>query len=240
MTKERIQKLIAQAGLASRREAETWIQDGRVKLNGKVATLGEQATPGRDRIEVDGRPLSFGEEVVTILLNKPRGYISTLKDPQGRPLVTDLIKDLPQRLYPVGRLDFNTEGLLLLTNDGPLAHKLSHPSSHVDKTYLVKARGELSAARKHQLEQGIAVDGRPTAPAKVDNVRFSGQFSWFEITIHEGRNRQVRKMCEAVDLAVVRLKRIRLAFLDLGTLATGHYRRLTSGEIQKLKNMNKG
>ncbi|MDB4610232.1 rRNA pseudouridine synthase, partial [Verrucomicrobia bacterium] len=179
--------------------------------------------------------LRMREESVTVLLNKPRGYISTLKDPEGRKLVTDLIKDLPQRVYPVGRLDFNTEGLLLLTNDGALAQHLSHPSHHVAKTYLVKARGELTALSKAKLERGVEIEGRKTAPAQVANVRQAGQYSWFELTIHEGRNQQVRKMCEEVSLAVARLKRIRVGFLDLGEVATGRYRQLSRAEIERLK-----
>jgi 23S rRNA pseudouridine2605 synthase len=235
MAKERIQKLIAKAGLASRRQAEKWIEEGRVKVNGRVAGLGDKAEPGREHIEIDGKPLRVREETVTILLNKPRGYISTLKDPEGRKLVTDLIKDLPQRVYPVGRLDFNTEGLLLLTNDGALAQRLSHPRHHVAKTYLVKARGELTPSMKSRLERGIEMDGSKTAPAQVANIRQAGQYCWFELTIHEGRNRQVRKMCEEVQLAIARLKRIRLGFLVLGELATGRYRQLTKAELARLR-----
>ena len=235
MAKERLQKLISQAGLASRRQAEKWIEEGRVRVNGTTAQLGDQAEVGRDRIEIDGKPLRVDRASVTILLNKPRGYISSLKDPQGRPLVTDLVRDVGQRLYPVGRLDFNTEGLLLLTNDGALAQRLSHPSQHVDKTYLVKARGNLTPAMRQKLEQGIEIDQRMTAPASVANIRNSGQFCWFELTIHEGRNRQVRKMCEALNLMVVRLKRIRLGFLDLEGVATGKFRYLTDAELKKIR-----
>jgi 23S rRNA pseudouridine2605 synthase len=235
MAKERIQKLIAQAGLASRRQAEKWIEEERVKVNGRIAELGERAELGSDRIEIDGKPLRMREETVTLLLNKPRGYISTLKDPEGRRLVTELVKDLPQRVYPVGRLDFNTEGLLLLTNDGGLAQHLSHPRHHVAKTYLVKARGELTAVLKSRLERGVEIEGRKTAPAQVANMRQAGQHCWFELTIYEGRNRQVRKMCEEIGLTVARLKRIRVGFLDLGELATGGYRELTRAEIERLK-----
>jgi 23S rRNA pseudouridine2605 synthase len=235
MAKERIQKLIAQAGLASRRQAEKWIEEGRVKVNGKLAVLGERAESGKDYIEINGKPLQLREDIVTLLLNKPRGYISTLKDPEGRRLVTDLVKDLPQRVYPIGRLDFNSEGLLLLTNDGALAQRLSHPRHHVAKTYLVKARGQLTPVMKTKLEAGIEIDGRVTAVAQVSNIRQAGQYAWFELTIHEGRNRQVRKMCESIGLSVARLKRIRLGFLDLGDLATGRYRLLTQAEIERLK-----
>ena len=232
---ERLQKIIAQAGLASRREAEKWIEAGRVLLNGHPARLGNRADLTVDQVQVDGKILTAAEEKITVLLNKPRGYVSTLKDPEGRRLVTDLVTDIPQRLFPVGRLDFNTEGLLLLTNDGELAQRVSHPSHHVDKTYLVKVRGSLTAGMVKRLERGLTLDDGKTAAAKVENIRMAGSGCWFELTIHEGRNRQVRRMCEAVGLSVVRLKRIRLDFLDLNEIATGRYRRLRDSEIVKLK-----
>ena len=231
---ERLQKLIAQAGLASRREAESWIAAGRVLLNGEPAKLGDRAEPGRDEILVDGRKLSIAEAKITDLLNKPRGYISTLKDPQGRKRVTELVTDLPQRLFPIGRLDYNTEGLLLLTNDGELAHKLSHPRHHVEKTYLVKVRGTVDEQKLRTLRCGVELSDGPTYPAKVENVKIGRTTTWFELTIHEGRNRQVRRMCEVVDLQVVRLKRIRIGVLELGSLATGRYRVLTCHELNEL------
>jgi 23S rRNA pseudouridine2605 synthase len=234
---ERLQKLIALAGLASRRQAEKWIADGRVLLNGEIAQLGDRADPGVDQVLVNGRKLASAEEKITVLLNKPRGYISTLNDPQGRRLVTDLVADLPQRLYPVGRLDCNTEGLLLLTNDGELSQKLSHPRHHVEKTYLVKVRGALTEGKFLRLQQGIRLDDGMTQPARIDNVRNGRTTSWFELSIREGRNRQVRRMCEAVDLSVVRLKRISIDFLSLGDLSTGHYRLLTEREIERLKSL---
>lgn len=233
---ERIQKLVSQAGLASRRQAERWIEEGRVLLNGQPAKLGDRADLAVDSVVVAGRELRVSNDKVTVLLNKPRGYISTLKDPQGRPLVTDLVADIPERLYPVGRLDFNTEGLLLLTNDGELSLVLTHPRHHVQKTYLVKVRGEVTRERLRQLEDGIRLDeGSTTAPAKVANIRRTGGSSWFELTISEGKNRQVRRMCEAVGLAVVRLKRIRLGGLTLEGVSCGHYRRLTLKEVEQLK-----
>lgn len=234
---ERLQKLIAQAGLASRRQAEGWIAEGKVTLNGAVAKLGDRADPGRDEIIVNGRKLSLAEEKITVLLNKPRGYISTLKDPQGRKLVSDLVADLPQRLFPVGRLDYNTEGLLLLTNDGDLSQRLSHPRHHVEKSYLVKIRGALTQQKLAGLRAGVRLSDGLTQPAKVANVRSGRTTSWFELSICEGRNRQVRRMCEALDLQVVRLKRIRIAFLELGDVATGSYRLLTPQEIKGLKKL---
>jgi len=232
---ERLQKLISQAGLASRREAEKWIEQGKVFLNGHPAKLGDRADLTVDRIRVNGKDLTTVEEKVTVLLNKPRGYVSTLKDPEGRRLVTDLVAGIPQRLFPVGRLDYNTEGLLLLTNDGELAQQVSHPSHHIEKTYLVKVRGFLTVNMVKRLEQGLILDDSKTAPAKVAKIRTSGLNCWFELTIHEGRNRQVRLMCEKLGLTVVRLKRIRLDFLDLNNVISGCYRHLTTNEIRMLK-----
>ena len=234
---ERLQKLIARAGLASRRQAEIWIAEGKVLLNGAVASLGDRADLAVDQVIVNGQKLSVAEKTVTVLLNKPRGYISTMKDPQGRKLVTDLVTAIPQRLYPVGRLDFNTEGLLLLTNDGDLAQRLSHPSHHVEKTYLVKVRGVLSEEKLLILQQGVQLADGLTLPAEIANVRSGRTSSWFALTIREGRNRQVRRMCESLDLSVVRLKRIRVAFLDLANLPTGQFRILCADEIKKLREL---
>ncbi|MBE9486230.1 MAG: rRNA pseudouridine synthase [Chloroflexi bacterium] len=234
---ERLQKLIARAGLASRRQAEVWIAEGKVLLNGAVAGLGDRADLAVDQVIVNGQKLSVAEKTVTVLLNKPRGYISTMKDPQGRKLVTDLVTAIPQRLYPVGRLDFNTEGLLLLTNDGDLAQRLSHPSHHVEKTYLVKVRGVLSEEKLLILQQGVQLADGLTLPAEIANVRSGRTSSWFALTIREGRNRQVRRMCESLDLSVVRLKRIRVAFLDLANLPTGQFRILCADEIKKLREL---
>jgi len=234
---ERLQKLIARAGLASRRQAEVWIAEGKVLLNGAVACLGDRADLAVDQVIVKGQKLSVAGKTVTVLLNKPRGYISTMKDPQGRKLVTDLVAAIPQRLYPVGRLDFNTEGLLLLTNDGELAQRLSHPSHHVEKTDLVKVRGVLNEKKLLLLQQGVQLADGLTLPAKIANVRSGRTSSWFALTIREGRNRQVRRMCESLDLSVVRLKRIRVAFLDLANLPTGQFRILGAGEIKKLREL---
>lgn len=232
---ERLQKLIAQAGLASRRKAEEWISSGRVLVNGVPAQLGERADLASDEVVVNGKKLVAAETKITLLLNKPRGYISTLNDPQGRALVTDLVADIPQRLFPIGRLDYNTEGLLLLTNDGVLSQQLSHPRHHVPKTYLVKVRGQVTEEKLQQLRNGIRLSEGVTQPAEIANVRGGKTTGWFEMTIREGRNRQVRRMCEAVDLQVVRLKRLRLGFLELGSLPTGAYRKLSPQEIARLK-----
>jgi 23S rRNA pseudouridine2605 synthase len=232
--KERLQKIIAAAGLSSRRQAEEWIGAGRVRVNGRIATLGESADPQCDRIEVDGKELGGNRAPLYLLLNKPSGYVTSLHDPEGRPVVTDLVKGMG-RVYPVGRLDLTTEGLLLLTNDGALAHHLAHPRHQVEKTYLVRVRGILTDADRQGLEQGVQLDDGPTAPARVARIRVVGQHSWFEITIHEGRNRQVRRMCEALGYPVSRLKRVRLAFLTLGELASGQFRHLSRQEVARLK-----
>jgi len=233
---ERLQKIIAQAGLASRREAETWISAGRVLLNGKPAKLGDRADLDYDKLTVDGKTIGGAEKKITVLLNKPRGYVSTLKDPDGRRLVTDLVATIPERLFPVGRLDYNTEGVLLLTNDGALAQRVTHPSHQIEKTYLVKVRGSLSPQMVGRLVTGIVLDDGKTAPAQVANVRTVGSNCWFELTLHEGKNRQVRRMCEALGLTVVRLKRIRLGVLTLVGVDTGKYRQLTVAEINQLLN----
>lgn len=235
--KERLQKLIAAAGMASRRQAERWISAGRVTVNGRVAALGDQADPERDRIAVDGRPLRSEQQKITLMLNKPVGYVTTARDPQGRKVVMELVRDVPVRLFPVGRLDINTEGLLLLTNDGKLAARLSHPRHQVAKTYLVRIRGRLTDDERRRLEQGLVLEDGPTAPARVEKVRSSGSHTWLEMTITEGRHRQVRRMCEAVGHPVSRLKRIRVGFLNLGELRSGQYRMLTSAEVGRLKTL---
>ena len=233
--KERLQKVIARAGLMSRRQAEEALREGRVSVDGVPAHLGQSADPETAEVRVDGVRLTSERRSVTLMLNKPCGYICSLKDPQGRRLASELIPRSYGRLFHVGRLDYNTEGLLLLTNDGELAQHLMHPRHHVPKTYLVKVRGELTAARRSHLEQGLELDDGPTAPARVAAVRRSGHNTWFELTLREGRNRQVRRMCEAVELPVVRLKRIALGPLLLGELSSGKFRELGVVELRDLK-----
>ncbi len=233
--KERLQKLIAAAGLASRRQAEEWIEAGRVTVNGRRASLGERAAPHLDRIEVDGRPLPRRQKNVTVMLNKPAGYVTTRHDPQGRPVVGELVREISERLFPVGRLDLQTEGLLILTNDGALAQRLAHPRHHVEKTYLVKARGLLQSSELEQLARGVRLEDGMTAPARVEKVRHTGSNTWFELTIHEGRNRQVRRMCEALGHPVVKLRRLRYGALELGPLPIGRYRVLSARELALLQ-----
>jgi len=232
---ERLQKIISRAGVTSRRSAETMITEGRVSVNGQIVTeLGSKADPDKDVIKVDGKPVVISKKRVYLLLNKPPGYVTTLADPGGRPVITELVKDLPERLFPVGRLDFNTEGLLLLTNDGEWANRLAHPSHEVEKEYLVKIRGTLGTDKIAQLTNGVKLDDGWTAPARVEVIRVLEKNVWFTITIHEGRYRQVRRMCEALELPLVKLKRVRYGNILLGELKSGQYRLLDPAEVKIL------
>jgi 23S rRNA pseudouridine2605 synthase len=227
---ERLQKILAQAGLGSRRASEELIAAGRVRVNGEVATLGTRADPETDVIEVDGAVVGVRRGLVHYLLNKPAGVVTTARDPQGRPAVVDLVPAEP-RVYPVGRLDADTEGLLLLTNDGELAHRLTHPSFGVDKEYLAGVAGTPSRGAVRRLREGVELDDGPTAPAKVSLV----DEHTLRITIHEGRNRQVRRMCEAVGHPVQRLVRVRIGPLADRRLAPGAWRPLTQAEVRDLE-----
>jgi len=232
---ERLQKLISQAGVASRRAAEELILAGRVTVNGIVVTeLGSKADPTTDKITVDGKPLLFSTRHLYILLNKPTGYITALKDSQGRALVTDLLLGVEERVYPVGRLDYNTEGLLLLTNDGEWANRLMHPRHEVEKEYHVRVRGKVLDQQLKRMAGGVELEDGVTAPAMVRLLKNSDQNDWISVTIHEGKNRQVRRMCEAVSLFVVRLRRVRYGTLELGALKPGQFRHLTGTEVQEL------
>jgi 23S rRNA pseudouridine2605 synthase len=232
---ERLQKILAKAGIASRREAETIIASGRVAVNGvTVVAMGVKADADTDVVTLDGRKISLQREKRYILLNKPSGYVTTMKDPEGRPVVTDLVKGVKERVFPVGRLDYNTEGLLLLTNDGDWANHLAHPRHEVDKVYQVRVRGAVSPEQIRRLAEGVDLDDGRSAPAVVVKIRESDRNSWLSITIHEGRYRQVRRMCESVELEVVRLKRVKYGILELGDLKPGQYRELTADEIARL------
>jgi 23S rRNA pseudouridine2605 synthase len=232
---ERLQKIISAAGITSRRASEVLIQGGQVAVNGVIVTeLGSKADPAIDIITVNGKPLSVSGKRLYILLNKPPGYITALKDSQGRPLVTDLLKDVPDRVYPVGRLDYNTEGLLLLTNDGEWANRLMHPRNEIEKEYHVRVRGKVIDQQLKRMADGVELEDGKTAPAVVNLVKSGEQNDWISVAIHEGRNRQVRRMCEAVSLSVVRLKRIRYGTLELGTLRSGQFRTLTEAEVREL------
>jgi 23S rRNA pseudouridine2605 synthase len=234
---ERLQKIISAAGITSRRASEELILAGRVAINGFVVTeLGSKADPDRDTVTVDGKPLTIAAKRLYILLYKPVGYMTTLDDPEGRPLVTELLKEIGERVYPVGRLDYNTEGLLLLTNDGEWANHLMHPRHEVEKEYHVRVRGKVHRSQLDQLAGGVDIEGKKTAPARVSMIKEGEQNDWFSLTIHEGRNRQVRRMCEAVSLSVVRLRRVRYGMLSLDTLKPGEFRFLTEAEVSGLRN----
>jgi 23S rRNA pseudouridine2605 synthase len=238
---ERLQKILSRAGVASRREAETIITSGRVAVNGVVVTeLGSRADASSDIITVDGKPIRIQSDRIYILLNKPAGYVTTMKDPQGRPVVTDLLTGVTERIYPVGRLDYNTEGLLLLTNDGELANLLAHPRHQVEKEYMVRVRGKVALDQAQRLSSGVALDDGITAPAQVRLVSESENNSWISVTIHEGRFRQVRRMCEAVGLTVVRLKRTRYGFLDCGKMKPAEFRSLSGEEVEGLRSIAMG
>jgi 23S rRNA pseudouridine2605 synthase len=237
---ERLQKIISAAGVTSRRASEELILAGRVTVNGVVVTeLGSKADPAVDTVAVDGKQLTITANKIYILLYKPVGYLTTLDDPEGRPLVTDLLKEVGERVYPVGRLDYNTEGLLLLTNDGEWANQLMHPRHEVEKEYHVRVRGKVHNSQLDQLAGGVEVEGRKTAPARVCLIKEGDQNDWFSITIHEGRNRQVRRMCEAVSLSVVRLRRVRYGMLTLGALKPGEFRFLTGAEVAGLRDQQR-
>lgn len=232
---ERLQKIISQAGVASRRHAETMITDGRVAVNGTVITeLGAKADLDQDIVTLDGQPVLAVERKRHILLYKPAGYLTSLKDPQGRPLVTDLVKGLGERLFPVGRLDYNTEGILLLTNDGDWANRLAHPRYEIDKEYHVRVQGNVSPEQLGRLAAGVDLEDGRTAPAIASLLKESDQNTWISLVIHEGKYRQVRRMCEKVGLSVVRLRRNRYGFLDLKGLKPGEYRELTADEAKRL------
>ena len=239
MSEERLQKLISQAGLASRRHAEAMILEGRVTVNGKVvSTLGSKADPGRDHVKVDGKLLRFEQPQLYILLNKPKGVITSLSDPQGRPTVVDLLRGIKTRVYPVGRLDYDTEGVLLLTNDGELAEGLMHPRNEIPKVYWAKIMGELSAPEIKRITGGqMKLPQGRVAPCQVRTLRRTGKNSWVELVLHEGKKRQVREMLLRVGHPVSKLKRVRYAFLTVENLPPGDWRPLTGREVEKLRRM---
>lgn len=234
---ERLQKVIAYAGVASRRKAEQLIQEGKVKVNGKVVRELGTKVADSDTIEVEGVKLEK-EDKVYFLLYKPRGYISAVTDDKGRKTVTDIFKKrVHQRIFPVGRLDYDTTGLLLLTNDGEFSYQLTHPKFKIDKTYIARVKGVPTIDGLKKLQRGIKLEDGKTAPAKVSMTSFDENAgkAICEITIHEGRNRQVRRMFEAIGTPVVKLKRERFAFLDLSGLNPGEYRELTKHEVKLLR-----
>ncbi len=231
---ERLQKLLSGAGVCSRRAAESLINEGRVTVNGETAQLGRRADPERDEILVDGKPLAPRAEHVYLLLNKPRGYVTTLSDEQGRATVVDLVKDCGTRVYPVGRLDLDSEGLLLLTNDGELMQHLIHPSGEINKTYHVTVYGAVKGAAE-RLARVTDLEGEKIRPAQVQVLWEKGETAELAITIHEGKNRQIRRMCAACGLGVKRLRRVQEHTLSLGNLAAGKWRYLSADEVDALR-----
>lgn len=229
---ERLQKILSAHGIASRRASETLLQEGRITVNGTIAALGQSADPDLDDIRVDGKPLPKRAEPVCVMLYKPRGYVTTLSDEHGRRTAAELV-NCGCRVYPVGRLDYASEGLLLFTNDGDLANRLMHPKHSVEKVYEVTVSGDLKTAQD-LLSRPIELDGRAIEPPKVVLLRQSEKKATYEITIHEGRNRQIRRMCEAAGLTVLRLCRVREGSLSLGDLPVGKWRFLTKEEYEEL------
>lgn len=236
--KIRLQKYMAQCGVASRRKCEEMIKSGQVTINGEVVRdMGVKIDPSHDRVFVNGKRISLEENYVYIMLNKPRGYITTVKDQYNRPIVMDLVKDISERIYPIGRLDYESEGLLLLTNDGNIAFHLTHPRHQIDKEYVVRVEGCPSSEDIDKLRNGIDIGGFITSPAQVDLIRKNKQTSLIRITIKEGKNRQVRRMFDAIGHPVIYLKRIRIGNIKLGNLELGKWRHLTNRELEALKDL---
>ena len=231
---ERIQKILSARGVCSRRQAEEWIKAGRVSCNGHICQLGDTADADADRILVDGNPLPSATAHVYIMLNKPCGFVTTLSDEKGRKNVTELVKDCNTRVYPVGRLDMDSEGLLLLTNDGEFANLLMHPRHEVNKTYAVEVSG-FTQSGMERMTLPMSIDGHPIQKPAVTLVSLTGDHALLHITIHEGRNRQVRKMCAICGMQVRRLTRISEGAVTLGQLPKGKWRHLTDAEVAKLK-----
>lgn len=238
MEKVRIQKIIAESGYCSRRKAEEYIEKGKVKVNGHPCSLGDKAIPGRDLITVGEDKIQYVKKrkKYYLMLNKPRGYVTTLSDELDRKCVTELLDGVEERVYPVGRLDRNSEGLLLLTNDGDFANNIMHPSKHIGKTYRVTVRSSLTDEQVVSLSEGVVLDGKRTAPASITVLSQEKTRSVFRITIYEGRNRQIRRMCEEVGLEVARLRRVSIGPLKLGMLKPGEYRELTAEELRAIRN----
>ena len=232
--KIRLQKFLSEAGVASRRKAEEMIRNGMVKVNGAVAQIGDSVDPKKDTVVVRGKKIRKESNMRYILLNKPRGYVTTTDDDLGRKCVLELVRDVKERIYPVGRLDRVSEGALILTNDGAFANAMMHPSKHVPKTYRVTVRPGITSEQVDILSTGVDLDGRLTAPAQVYVISKEDDRAVLEIVLYEGRNRQIRRMCEAVNLEVARLRRIAVGPVKLGMLQTGEWRDLTPAEVEGL------
>jgi pseudouridine synthase len=235
MAEERLQKILAHAGIASRRKAEELIREGRVTVNGETVTeLGTKADPERDEIRVDGDRVRLPKRHVYIVMNKPREVVTTLSDPQGRTTVKHLLKGVRERVFPVGRLDYHSEGLLLITNDGELANRILSPSGHVEKVYHVKVNGRLTPEQLQQFRTGISLHGRRTAPAKIRLIKDAPN-PWYEVGLTEGRQQQIRLMFKHLGRLVEKLRRVRIGPLELGKMPPGAWRHLTEDEVRRLR-----
>lgn len=235
----RIQKILSEMGVASRRQAEELIREGRVTVNGRVAQVGDKADPFRDHLKVDGRRVTLAARKFYLMVNKPKNMVTTVEDPEGRPTIMELVKSKFPRLFPVGRLDYDAEGFLLLTSDGELSYRLSHPSFEVARTYWVKVRGKPTGEEIRKLSHGVTLADGLTAPCHIGPLKETEENSWLEMTLHEGRNRQVKRMWEKMGYPVLKLKRVRFAGLSLGKLKPGQYRPLRPAEVEKLRRMVK-
>ena len=234
MAEVRLQKFLAESGVASRRKSEELIDQGKVKVNGRVAMIGDKIDPKKDTVTVSGKKIVKTKTFTYIVLHKPRGFITTMNDEKDRKCVAELIKDVDGRVYPVGRLDKDSEGMLLFTNDGAFANAMTHPTKHVPKTYRVTVRPSISEEQITALTQGVIIEDRKTAPAEVRVITKEEGRVVLEIILYEGRNRQIRKMCEEVGLEVARLKRTAIGSIKLGMLKQGSWRHLTEDEVRKL------
>lgn len=239
LEKIRIQKMLSDCGVASRRKAEEMIKKGIVTVNGKQAYIGDKVDPSVDKVTVDGKLVDYKTKKYYIMLNKPRGYVSTMNDELNRKCVALLTQDIPEKVYPVGRLDKDSEGLLLMTNDGDFANAVIHPSKHVEKKYRVTVKPKVTEDQLIKMSSGMEIDGYKTEPAKITVIKTEPERVVLEIVLKEGRNRQIRKMCEKVNLEVARLKRISIGQLKLGMLQPGKWRDLTAEEIKRLVRMEK-
>ena len=232
----RLQKYLSQCGVASRRKAETYILEGRITLNGKVATLlGTKVNVEKDEIMIDGNKVTRSENLVYIMLNKPQGYITSVKDQFNRPTVIDLLKDINERLVPVGRLDYDTSGLLLLTNDGEFTYKLTHPKHNIGKVYIARVEGIPNQQKLNRFMNGLKIDDYTTSKSDIEIVKKYSKNCELKITIYEGKNRQVRKMCSEIGHEVINLKRVQIGNLKLGSLKECQYRHLTGEELKYLQ-----
>ncbi len=237
MPEERLQKLLAHAGIASRRASEQLILEGRVTVNGAVITeLGTKADPERDHIKVDGKRVGGAEHLVYLAMNKPKNCVTTVSDPEGRPTVMDLLRGVKARVYPVGRLDYASEGLLLLTNDGEFAKRITSAANHVTKTYLVKTNGPLTSDQEERFREGVSLGGKKTAPAGLKLIK-RAENPWYEVRLIEGRQNQIRLMFKNFGRLVEKLRRVRVGFLELGSLPPGKFRHLTPGEVARFRKL---